>query len=129
LTAKTCCVIENNISLYVCVASQKSDARHSVFCHWTTGGGFVRGRDVIDSSAFLIFFFLLLHQVFIEFSKYIENIVVVGFEVVTAVVSCSAYSTLKIEAICSSETSVDLQPTTLPYTILVVDVSVVGSHE
>jgi hypothetical protein len=62
VTAKRCCVIENNISLYVSVASQKSDAGHSVFCHWTTGGGFVRGRDVIDSSVFLIFFFSFIRS-------------------------------------------------------------------
>jgi hypothetical protein len=38
----------------------------------TTGGGFVLGRDVIDSTAVL--FFLSLHQVFIEFSQYVGNI-------------------------------------------------------
>jgi hypothetical protein len=102
VTAKRCCVIGNNISLYVCIASEKSDARHSVFCRWTTGGGFVWGRDVTDNSAFLIFF--ALHQVFIEFSQYVANILIVGFEVLRAVVYFSAYSTVKMEAICSSET-------------------------
>jgi hypothetical protein len=40
----------------------------------------------------------------------------VGFEVLTALVSCSAYfSTLKMEAICSSETSADFKQTTCRY--------------